>query len=426
MGFLKRSSIVFSALLAAALVFADARAPLHAHILPDTITLSQRVSSADLVVRARITDPNIIVNSDNTTKTSQQLVGARVLETLRGKPAQQQIRFIPHRHNDGGYEKGDELILFLKAVKQAGPAEPAAPWISIDDFADRISLDAANTEAVLSAVRAYTDAFAQPEPEAREAFRRATLSLLQSEQPRVAAFALRDLLLSQGPSLIHPEDIPALEALIENTKYSIALRTALLAELERKHLLDTAPHWLKLLQSTPPANIATVTKSLPKPLRPELRRELDRLLSGPSPDAIKAAAAALGTPGDDTALDALGRALASASDPGVRQALVESIGKMASPSAQLKLKEIASTHEDQNLRRSAQTELNLLQLHAKGQSADAGIAPPQPSQDTQSIPSNEIPSLSQNTRLYWIVSALVFAALLIFAFYRRRRPNSPP
>ncbi len=275
---------LYCSALCASLLFTAPKASVFAHIIPDTITLSQRVAAADLVVRARISDPNITIKSGNPIVV-QQLVEASIEEIFRGEAPSKNthtknIRFIPHRHNSDGYEKGEEIILFLKFKKAQSPGAEGQ-FISIDDFADRISLDPSNAAAFTEAVRAYANALSPPgnsKTNGPRDFRQITLSLLFAEQPRLSAFALRDLLNAQGASLIQPGDLPKLEQLIENKKYSIALRTALLSELGRKQLIKATPAWLKLLRNTEGADLATVTRSLPQPLAPELYAELEGLL----------------------------------------------------------------------------------------------------------------------------------------------------
>lgn len=425
-----------AASVAVALVITAQSPRLEAHILPDTVTLSQRTASADLVVLARITGSNPIINSKNSINTQplQPLVEADIEETLRGEAPPKRLRFSPHRHTGDAYKNGEELILFLKKKDSpnAGGEHQEHQWISIDDFADRISLDPSNKSAFISAVRAYAKALASAGQDRKEAFRTTTLGLLSADQPRLAAFALRDLLSAQDALAILPEDLPKLEQLIENKKHSIALRTALLSELSRRQLIQSDTAWLNLLNNTSAPDLATVTKSLPKPLSAALAAELERLLVAPSPEAIKAAALALGSPANESALAPLLTALGASDQPSVRLALVEAIARIGSPSAQQKLQEIARQHPDADLRRSAQTELNLIQIRTKNNASNTAGALPSISADPPAPPSEQIQQQSRSIRLSFILGAafiaLIALAAAAYAFYWRRpkRGAAPP
>lgn len=422
-----------AASVAVAFVITAQSPRLAAHILPDTVTLSQRTASADLVVLARITGSNPIINSENSINTQplQPLVEADIEETLRGAAPPKRLRFVPHRHSSESYKNGEELILFLKK-KDSPNAGREYQWTSIDDFADRISLDPSNKSAFISAVRAYAQSLASTAQDRKEAFRTTTIGLLSADQPRLAAFALRDLLNAQDALAILPEDLPKLEQLIENKKHSIALRTALLSELSRRQLIQSDTAWLNLLNNTSAPDLATVTKSLPKPLSAALTAELERLLTAPSPEAVKAATLALGSPGNESALAPLLTALEASDQPSVKLALVEAIARIGSPSAQQKLQEIARQHPDANLRRSAQTELNLIQIRTKNNASTTAGTLPSISADTPAPPSEQIQQQSRSIRLSFILGAALIALIALaaaaYAFYWRRpkRGAAPP
>jgi HEAT repeat protein len=86
---------------------------------------------------------------------------------------------------------------------------------------------------------------------------------------------------------------------------------------------------------------------------------LAQLLEGSDAAAAQAAAIALGTPGNASAVAPLSRALASG-DARLRMAAIRGLGRIGSPEARRALEQAAEAHADADTRRRAAAELRVL------------------------------------------------------------------
>jgi hypothetical protein len=181
---------------------------------------------------------------------------------------------------------------------------------------------------------------------------------------------------------------------------------------------------VKLLKAAPPAELSTVARMAGRRAFPEVTAELVRLMEGENAQAATAAAAALGAPGNEAAVEALGRAVWGPNEnqnqnqnQKLRWTALQSLGRIASPGARAVLAKAASDHPDAETRRAAQTEINLLatrQTAASGGDAPNKEAIPPP--DQTSAPG------SSTLRRHWKTLAILGAILIAAAgvFIRRR------
>jgi HEAT repeat protein len=350
-----------AAVLVAACALLLSGSPARAHILPGSVSLEQRIRAADVVAIARISNPLTVVELGNPSR-RRTVADAEVMEVLRGDAKRGPMRFVPHSHGGAEYAKGEEVLLFLQRVDRnrelAGAGLPETiRYTGIDDVGDHVTLSAASRDTFIAAVRDYTEAMSKDAAGKGQAVGRVTLKLVGSKEPKIAESALRDLAL--GNVVITEADLPALEALIGDASRSIGLRVGLLIELDRRKLVDTPPHWVRLLKDTRPADIAAVARGAGKSRRPEVRQELVRWMESGDKQAAPAAAEALGSPGHHEAVEPLARAVQS-DDGALRRAAVRGLGTIGSPEARQVLRRAAESHSEPEIRRLARTELNLL------------------------------------------------------------------
>jgi LPXTG-motif cell wall-anchored protein len=424
-----------SLVVAAALAWLLVASPSAAHVIPGAATLSQLARAASVVAVAKIVNPHAMLELGDA-KVRRFVVEAEVVEVLRGDVGKGPVKFVPHGHGAEAYEAGEETLLFLQPIEQnrdlAGTKlASAVRFAGIDEVADRITLRPSNRGVFLDAARAYAAvaSIASEAAEAqRDALRRTTLRLLTSKEPRLAGFALKDLALSsaEAGSLVTAEDLPALLAVLDDASRPLSLRVGLLTELERRKLVVGAERWVRLLREAPPAEVSTVARMAGRRGLPEVTAELVRLLQGENGQAAAAAAAAaaLGAPGNEAAVEPLGRAVWGP-DAKLRWTALQSLGRIASPAARAVLARAASDHPDEETRRAAQTEINLL---AARQSAPAASGRAPGEDRTQSQAGSSGPS-SSFFRDHWkalaIVGAALIAAGVLFIRRRRERGSGP-
>ncbi|MCK6593407.1 MAG: HEAT repeat domain-containing protein [Polyangiaceae bacterium] len=419
-----RRGFVFIAIAWLFALFFGAR-PLAAHVIPNSATLGQLTRAASVAAVAKITAPHAMVELGDA-KIRRFVVEAEIIEVLRGDIPKGPVRFVPHGHGAEAYEAGEETFIFLQPIEQnrelaGSKLASAVRFAGIDEVADRITLRPSNRGVYLEAARAYASIAAEPSETRGDALRRITLSLLTSSEPRLASFALKDLVLAGADPSADPkvtaDDLPALLAVLEDPSRALSLRVGLLGELERRKLVEGAPRWVKLLKESPAAELSTVARIAGRRAYPEVTAELVRWMEGTDPQAATAAAAALGAPGNEAAVDPLGRAVWG-SDAKLRWAAIQSLGRIASEPARAVLKRAASEHPDAETRRAAQTEINLLAARraAPSESGDAAtkepITPKEPSQGGSLV------------RAHWktfaLLGGILIAAAGVFVFIRRR------
>ena len=419
-------------MVAATLAWLLVASPSAAHVIPGAATLSQLARAASVVAVAKIIDPHAMLELGDA-KVRRFVVEAEVVEVLRGDVGKGPVKFVPHGHGAEAYEAGEETLLFLQPIEQnrdlAGTKlASAVRFAGIDEVADRITLRPSNRGVFLDAARAYAAVASEAAEGQGDALRRTTLRLLTSKEPRLAGFALKDLALSsaEAGSLVTAEDLPALLAVLDDASRPLSLRVGLLTELERRKLVVGAERWVKLLREAPPAEVSTVARMAGRRGLPEVTAELVRLLQGENGQAAAAAAAAaaLGAPGNEAAVEPLGRAVWGP-DAKLRWTALQSLGRIASPAARAALARAASDHPDEETRRAAQTEINLL---AARQSAPAASGRAPGEDRTQSQAGSSGPS-SSFFRDHWKALAIVGAALIaagVFFIRKRRERGSGP
>lgn len=352
------SSLLLSALL---LAFAVAL-PARSHIVYGTKTLSQLVAEADVVARARIVDADAVMMLEDAGK-RRPVVAAELLEVLKGPAKPGAVRFAQHGHGVAEFEDGEEVLLFLKRTSRHRElsklsGEGGVAWVSLQEHDAKFLLTAASRDAFVTATKSYLLAGTGSPAERRAALRKATFAQLASSNPRLASSAVRDLALAKTP-LVTASDWPVLEPILASAATPIGVRAALLAELERRSLVDGPTRWVGLLKTTHGRDLRAVIAAAGRHPSPLVRAALIEILAGGDADAAAAAAIALGWLGNEDAVSALRAALAS-NDSRLRMASIRGLGRIATPSARDALQEAADSHPDEGTRRRARAEVVLL------------------------------------------------------------------
>lgn len=353
------------ALLPVALAFAAPATRARAHVVYGTATLHQLVATSDVVARARIVDASARVTLEPS-GTSRPVVEARLLEVFKGSAAPGVVRFAQHGHGVAPFENGEEVLLFLNRIERQRELAPlasagAVAYVSLQEHAEKFLLTRESRGALLSAVRSYARVATISDPAARhEALRRATFAQLASPDGRIAASAVRDLVVVEEPPLVTEADLPVLEPILASPTAPIGVRVALLAELERRGLVDGPTRWVGLLRGTRGRELLGVIRAAGAHPSPATRAVLLEILAGGDSEAAAAAAMALGEPGNDAAVAPLTRAL-SQGDERLRMASIRGLGRIATASARRALEEAAGSHPDPATRRRARAEAQLLE-----------------------------------------------------------------
>ena len=364
-------AIVASVALSATL---GGAARLHAHVVYGTPTIHQLVLEADVVARARVTDADAVVAIDDP-PLRRPVVTVELLESLKGDTPCGLLTFAPHGHGTASYAEGEEVLLFLRRIERTPelartPLAKKVTWVSRQESTHKIPLTAQSREAYLAAVRAYVAVDGLPASPAIHlaALRRITVKLLASREPGLAASAVRDLVFAGDAPLVTADDVPALEAVLADSMVAIGTRVALLAELERRALVDGPPRWVELLRSGPSRDrLVTVRAVAAHPSAPVTRELLALLQAAEDPatrdDAAReltaAAAVSLGVAGNDGAVEALARALGR-DDARLRMAAIRGLGRIGTAAARRVLETAAAFHPDPATRRRAGAEVTVL------------------------------------------------------------------
>jgi hypothetical protein len=339
-----------------------------AHVVYGTPSLHQLVSGADLVVRARIVIPDELLIVEEPAL-RERVVVARVLETLKESPGiseEAPLRFVQHGHGVPAYSAGEEVALFLQRIERTPELAGSAlvghvAWVSIQEGEAKFALDGGADDALLAALRRYARLEVLKPAEARRAaLRHLTLELLGSPDARLSSSALRDVVATPDAApLLTREDLPALETLLGRADVRIGVRVGLLAELERRALVEGPLRWAELLRTTAGSDRLTVVRATAAHPSPPVTRELVQLLGDPDREVAAAAAVALGAPGNADAVAPLARLL---EDPEsrVRMAAIRGLGRIATDGARQVLEAAAASHPDAATRRRAAAEVKLL------------------------------------------------------------------
>jgi len=362
---------LLGALSVSAAVLACAPAA-HAHIVVGSKSVRSLVNESDLVLRARIVGARgVAARSSEAPGLERPEVEAEVLAVLKGEIEAPRIGFVQHGHGVAGFEPGREHLLFLVDISRSREldvlgAGGAQRWVSLQEHDEAYPLDEPGREALLAAARAYVDAAAAANFEARsDAVHAGTLGLLTSGDSRLAASALSDLVGAPNVPLVTPADRPALEALLDDPATPISVCVALLTELERRGLVDGQVRWTTwLADDAPTADLVVAIRAAGHDGRPEVRARMLALLSSERVEVASASAAALGRPGDASVVGPLARALGHPSSR-VRHAAVRGLGRIGTPAAIHALEQAGESHSDPATRRLARAEARKRQAGAE-------------------------------------------------------------
>jgi hypothetical protein len=337
----------------------DARA----HVIMGTKSLHLRVVEAKLIVVGRVLDPDSrFVSSDG--QTQRQLIEIEILETLKGTLSTPKLRFAQDGHEVARYQQGDEAIFFLAPIADSRElralAVPGGPgYVSGQEHNERFLTTGTSGKVLLTATRDFVSSGGAATAGKRVALiRRATLDLLTSGDAQLANSALANLVITPQAALITKHDLPRLEALLSDTTKSIGLRAGLIAELDRRGLIDGPAHWLALLKNAPPSDLPPAIRASGPRASEVVRAFLRELLTSPdtAPEVAAEAAIALGASRDPNAIDALSVAL-SRKSPRLRFAAIRALGQIGSENAKRELERAAATHPDPATQRRAIAEL---------------------------------------------------------------------
>jgi hypothetical protein len=336
-----------AAAVAAALLLGAGGA--RAHVIYGTETLRGLVQESDLVARVRIVSPGSALPLE------EPVVVAEILEPIKGPAAPAPLRFVQHGHGVPLYQKDQEVALFLQKIgrsRELGSLAGAVDWVSIQE-GDALAGD----ERLGAALRAYAALEKLPAAERPAGMREITLKLLASPDPRLASSAVRDLALAPDETPIATaKDLPALEKILWSGATPIGVRIALLSELERRKLVPGPPQWVRLLLESPGADQIAVARALAAHPSAPVTQALVSLLASPDVLLVSTAAISLGVPGNEPAVEPLGKLLGSKQDR-VRMAAIRGLGRIATPAAQAQLAKAAANHPDPDTRRRAGAEV---------------------------------------------------------------------
>ncbi len=338
--------------------------PARAHVVYGTTTLRLLTLESDLVARMKIVDPDAeLLLEDPLVR--EAVVVAEVLEPLKGAFAEEQLRFVQHGHGVPKYEKGEEVALFAQHIERSrelgrSPIAAHIHWVSAQEAGVKFALDASTRDGFVAAVRAYAELEMLPPEEQPGGLRRITVELLASPQERLARSALRDAVLAADAPVLVAEDLPALESVLASPDTPTGVRIGLLAELERRALVQGPPRWAELLRTTTgPDRFAVVRAAGAHPSAP-VAKELAALLASDDPLLVAAAAVSLGAPGDESAVAPLAKLLDS-DEQRVRMAAIRGLAQVGSSGAREVLAKAAAEHPEAATRRRAAAEVKLLE-----------------------------------------------------------------
>lgn len=350
--------------LALAAALAGAAPGAGAHVGHGTTTLSRLVAESDLVVRARVVEAQAGPLPLAGPEPGRPLVVAEVVETLKGvapEPAAAgapaRVRFALHGHGVAEYAEGDDAIVFLRSLERSRELDELAAsglrFVSLQEHDEKAVVTGAAGEALLAAVRAYAGIAGSGGLEDRRAALRAlTLELVGSPVPRLATSAARDLALLGDELTLAPADARRLAAIAENPAAPLAVRIALLAELERRRLVDAPARWAALVRESRGAGRVPAVHAAGAHPSAEVTAALLEVLRGDDSFAAEAAAVALGSPGNDEAVPALAQALADG-PPRLRGTAIRGLVGVDTPAARTALASAAAGHADPATRRQA-------------------------------------------------------------------------
>ena len=320
-----------------------------AHVVYGTETLRGLVQQSDLVARVRILSPGAALPLE------EPVVVAELLDVIKGPAVPGPLRFVQHGHGVPLYQKDQEVSLFLQRIarsRELGSLAGKVDWVSIQE-GDAMAGDA----TLVAALRAYAALEKLPAAQRPAGMREITLKLLASPDERLASSGVRDLALAPDATpIVTAEDLPALEKILWSSATPVGVRMALLSELERRKLVPGPPQWVKLLRETHGADQIAVARAAAAHPSPPVTQELVALLAGSDVLLVSTAAISLGVPGNEKAVEPLGKLLTSKQER-VRMAAIRGLGRIGTPSAQARLTQAAANHPDPDTRRRAGAEI---------------------------------------------------------------------
>ena len=294
----------------------------------------------------------------------ETIVVAEVLEVLKGEYSGVELRFVQHAHGIVRYAEGDEVVLFVDRIGKspelaASRIAEHVEWVSEQETSAKFPLDEDSRAGVAAAVKQYAALAKMPRGSRAAALRRLTLEMLASPQRVLAASALRDLVMAADAPIVTAEDLPALEAVLDNPETAMGIRIGLLAELERRGLVEGPPRWAALLSASSGTQQLAVVRAVGAHPSEAVARELTKLLAADDTQLVATAAVSLGSPGNDAAVAPLAKLLSS-DEERVRMAAIRGLGKVGSPAAKQALAKAAASHSDPLTRRRAAAEVEVL------------------------------------------------------------------
>jgi len=349
--------------VAVALVMFAVPSRVSAHIVMGTTTLRLLTLASDVVARVRIVEPYATLILEDP-PLRESVVVVEVLETLKGAYAEKQLRFVPRGHGAIAYERGEEVIVFVRRIERIRELANTRVaehlhWVSEQESGAEFRLNEGNRGDIVAAIQAYVVLAALP-PEAQlDALRRITIDQLRSPQVVLASSALRDLVLSANAAIVSAEDLPVLEPLLDDPATRIGIRIGLLAELERRQLIAGSVRWATLLRTTEGADRLAVVRAAGAHPSQAVANELLELLSSKDVELVSTAAVALGNLRNDFAVKPLTKLLSS-EESRLRMAAIRGLGRVGTSAALETLSEAAGSHADPATRRRAAAEVRVL------------------------------------------------------------------
>jgi hypothetical protein len=350
----------------ALLVVLGAVAASQAHFVVSRRSLRALIAESDLVVDARVVEVEKLVAVEGLDQWIRRPPSVEVLGVIKGPAVKRErIAFAQHGHGTAELGLGQRALVFLRSIARSRELQPVAAsgevqWYSAREHHDDWVLSSESRRSILAAARRYA-LIEEMLPEQRDAaLRKITVNLLASPSPRLAKSALRDLVSLPDAPLVAPADLIKLKKVIDGVQAPIEIRIGLLAELERRGLLEGTSHWLRLLRTTRgPERLAVIPAAGLRRSAP-VQEELRKILFEPDVSAASAAAVALGSRGNAAAVAPLTKALHSG-EARLALAAIRSLGRIGTPEARAAIDAAAAAHPDPAVRRRAQAEARLLE-----------------------------------------------------------------
>lgn len=344
-------------------VFALASGVAASHVVMGSPSLHLRVVEAELIVRARVVDPDFTFALPGGSG-RRQLIEIDVLESLKGRAPGPRLHFAQSGHGDARYEAGQEAIFFLEPIARsrelrALAVEGGPSHVSRQEHDPAYLLEPSGGSVLVSAIRHYVASESVPSGEAKRALiRRATLELLTSGDPPLVESALAALVLAPRAALVTEEDAPRLLRVIEDPALSIGLRAGLIRELGRRGLIDDEAQRVALLRGTPASERSGAIRALAASPGAGVKALLRGWLDDPetAAEVVMESAIALGGSRDPAVVTALADVLGRA-EPRVCHAVIRGLGANDTEEARRVLEATSREHREASVRRRALAEL---------------------------------------------------------------------